>query len=49
MENVLFSSDVMLEEWNLWLSVLSVRKKSANLRRLGRWLERKTSLVREQN
>jgi hypothetical protein len=33
----------------LWLSALNARKKSASLRRLGRWLEEKTRAARELN
>lgn len=39
----------MLEEWKLWLNVLSARKKSVNPRRHGRWLEEKTKMAREPN
>ena|SRR4030042_848618 len=49
MENVLFLSDVLFEKWKLWLSVLIVRRKSVNQRRLGRWLGRKTKVERERN
>jgi hypothetical protein len=32
-----------------WQNALSVRKKLANPRRLGRWLEEKTRMAREQS
>jgi hypothetical protein len=34
---------------HIWLNVLSVRRKLANLRRLGRWLEGKTRAGKEPN
>ncbi len=43
------SSYVMVEQWNLWLNVLNVRKKSVSLRRFGRWLEEKTKVAKELN
>jgi hypothetical protein len=42
-------SDVLFEQWKIWQSVLSVRRKSANQRRLGRWLEERTKAEKEQN
>lgn len=39
----------MVEQWNLWLNVLNVRKKSVSLRRFGRWLEEKTKVAKELN
>lgn len=41
--------DVMLQKGSLWLNVLNVKEKSALLRRLGRWLEGKIRVAREQN
>jgi hypothetical protein len=49
MENVLLASYVMIKPWELWLSALSVRRKLASLRKLGRWLEEKTRAARELN
>jgi len=39
----------MIEKGTLWLNVLNVERKLALLRRLGKWLEEKTRLAREQN
>jgi hypothetical protein len=49
MENVLSSSDVMLQKGLLWLNVLNVEKKSALLRRLGRWRADQTRVAKERN
>jgi len=39
----------MLQKGSLWLNVLNVKEKSALLRKLGRWLEGKIRVAREQN
>ena len=49
MENVLFPSYVMSVKGILWLNVPCAKRKSAILRRLGRWLVEKTRVVRGQN
>ena len=49
MENVLSLSCVMLRKGIIWLNVLNVKEKSVLLRRLGRWLEGKIRVAREQN
>jgi len=48
MKNVLSLSYVMLRKGIIWLNVQNVEKKSALLRRPGRWLEEKTRVAREQ-
>jgi len=49
MENFLSSSDVIFQKGILWLNVPNVKGKSVLLRRLGRWLEEKIRVAREQN
>jgi hypothetical protein len=39
----------MFQKGSLWLNVLNVKEKSVLLRRLGRWLEGKIRVAREQN
>jgi hypothetical protein len=41
--------DVMFEKGILWLNALNVKEKLVLLRRLGRWLEERTRVEREQN